>query len=310
MRRPIWPKTPTNRTGEGSVTLEAALVMPVFMLAILFLIYLVQTAVISMALHGALSQTARQTATAWYPISAGLDQVRSSPIYQKSEQWSQSLANLGDTLSRYGRLLPAPIGEWAKQAADGDWNPEQIAARQAFRQVLLRTSDPRVLRPDRLEVVSVTLPAVDDLSQAYLTVEAEYRLPFQVPFLGRTLVLRESASERAWIGGAPSRSTLEDGEEPSLLSFVSLEPNPVRRGRKATLTLRAKPGETVDLTVLYKSGPSQAKHLGTATADASGLVSWTWHVSGNTTIGTWAWEARASDGAPWRQTFEVAGKEQ
>ncbi|WP_221469547.1 TadE/TadG family type IV pilus assembly protein [Cohnella nanjingensis] len=301
---------PTNRKREGSVTLEAALVMPVFMLAILFLIYLVQAATISMALHGAVSQTARQAASAWYPISAGLDKARASPIYQKSQQWSDALAGIGETLGRYGQFLPAPIGDWAKQAADGDWNPEQIAARQAFRQILLRTADPTVLRSDRLEVSSVTLPAADDLAQAYLTVQAEYRLPFQVPFIGRTLILRESASERAWIGGLPSRSMLDDGEgKPSALSFVSLEPNPVRRGRKATLTLRAEPGATVDLTVLYKSGASQAKHLGLATADASGLVSWTWHVSGNTTIGTWSWEARTGSDSPWRQTFEVAGKE-
>jgi hypothetical protein len=100
----------------------------------------------------------------------------------------------------------------------------------------------------------------------------------------------------------------EDGKESFNVSFVSLEPNPVRPGRKATLVIRTTPGTAVDLTIIYKSGLSQAKHLGSATADASGLVSWTWHVSGRTTPGQWNWQVSNADGGIWTQSFEVAGK--
>lgn len=91
------------------------------------------------------------------------------------------------------------------------------------------------------------------------------------------------------------------------LAFVSLEPSPVQRGRRVTLVLRADPGAAVDLKVVYKSGLSQARYLGAATADASGRVSWTWLVSGNTTPGEWAWEAEYSGGSLQR-SFEVQAK--
>ncbi|WP_051318305.1 hypothetical protein [Cohnella thermotolerans] len=309
MKLPAKRKTPINKAERksdgGSVALEAALVMPTFLLAALFLIFLVQTSVTAMALHGALSQTVRQAASEWYPVALGLDSVRETPVYAKSKQLEDKLAAVGDTLAKYGSLLPSPLAEWAEQAADGSWSVEQIAARRTFGALLESFLDRRVLEADRVAVVSVEIPGTDDPNQAFLTVKAEYRLPMRIPFVGRSLTITESARERVWTGGSPSNAKLEDGEQPDVLSFVSFEPNPARRGRKVTLTLRAKPGEKVDLSVIYKSGLSQAKHLGEATADASGLVSWTWHVSGNTTPGEWYWEAMPEDGAVLRQSFEV-----
>jgi hypothetical protein len=308
--------TPTSERASrvraaGSITLEAALVMPIFMLTVVFLVFLIRTSVTAMALHGALSQTVRQAAAAWYPISLAADKVRSEPVYKQTETWSAKLEDIGRTLSEYGDLLPSPLSEWARQAADGSWSIEQTAARAAFEEWLKTRLDGGLLDEDRLRVVKAEIPSAEQPSGAFITVEAEYRLPFKVPFVGRTLVLRQSARERAWVGGQPSAAKLaEDGAQPSALSFVSLSPNPVARGRKATLTLRAEPGQTVYLTVVYKSGESQARNLGMATADERGIVSWTWHVSGNTTPGTWFWEAKSEGREPLTQMFEVAAKSQ
>lgn len=279
---------------------------PLFLFAMLFLIFLIQTSVTAMALHGALSQTVRQAAAEWYPVSLGLDAVRSSPIYEEGQQWEQKLEDAGRTLEQYGDLLPSPLGDWASQAARGAWSMEQIAARQAFQAWTERYADRGVLDLSRMSVVSAGIPAADDMADAFVSIRAEYRLPFRLPFVGRSLTLTESAAERAWIGGSPSTATLEQPEEQTGdLTFVSVQPSPVKRGNKVTLTLRAAPGENVDLTVYYKSGMSQAKHLGRATADESGLVTWTWHVSGNTTPGNWVWEAVSENGAELRQTFQV-----
>ncbi|CAM3633495.1 pilus assembly protein [Cohnella lubricantis] len=289
------------------MSLEAALVMPIFLLAILFLIFQIQVSVASMALHGALTQTVRQAASQWYPVSLGLESVSGSKVYETTKQWDDKVADVGQALSNYDSLLPSPIGDWAKEAADGTWSLEQTAAREIFAQYLHRYIDERVLSEAGISVISVTLPEENDRSRAFLTVKAEYRLPMRMPFAGTRLVLEESARERVWISGLPSESKLDEGEvDGGVLSFVSISPNPAMRGRKVTLTLKAKPGEAVDLSVVYKSGRSQAKHLGSAVADSAGLVSWTWHVSGNTTPGTWDWEARAASGAELKQTFEVA----
>ncbi|MCD9024029.1 TadE family protein [Cohnella silvisoli] len=315
MKQHIPPIAPTNKSRHsifaagGGVTLETALVMPIFLMFVFFLIFIVQTAVISMALHGALSQTARQAASAWYPISLGVEQARASEVIQQVEHWNDKWQKVGETVNEYGNWLPSPMKEWAEQAASGSFSLEQQSAKFAFSQLMGQFVDQRVLDANRITVSSVGLPDDEDKNNAYLTLEAEYVLPYQVPLLGRKLVLRESARERVWIGGSPSISRIEkEGKEPFNVTFVSLEPNPVKPGRKATLVIRTKPGTVVDLSIVYKSGLSQAKHLGSAKADASGLVSWTWHVSGRTTPGQWSLQVANADGGEWQQSFQVAGK--
>jgi len=308
---PINKRHGRPHAGEtGSVTLETALAMPIFLLFVVFLIFMVRTAVISMALHGALSQTVRQAASAWYPIALATDQARGSEINRKIEQWNGKWLTAAETIGKYGSWFPSPMSEWAEQAGAMTFSLEQHAARLAFGQLVDQFVDERVLDKSRLTVISVELPDVDDRTKAYLTVEAEYALPMKVPFLGRKLVLKESARERVWIGGSPSASRqMEENREKTFpVAFVSLEPNPVKPGRKATLVIRTEPGTTVDLSILYKSGLSQAKHLGSAVADETGLVSWTWHVSGRTTPGYWNWKVSNGEGGAWEQSFEVAGK--
>lgn len=292
---------------RGSVTLEAAMLMPLCLLLVFFLIFMVRTAVLSMALNGALSQTVRQAASAWYPISAAIGEAKGTRLGQQADAWSAKLEKAGDALSRFGSLLPSPIREWADQAARGELLDRQ-AAKLAFEPILARFADDAVLDAARLKLTDVELPSAEDPSHAYLTLRAEYALPMRVPFIGKRLVISQSARERVWIGGSVSNARIaEDGETESLqVTFVSLEPNPARPGRKATLTVRTTPGASVDLSVLYKSGLSQAKHLGTAIADAEGYVSWTWLVSGRTTPGEWTFKITSGErSGVWEHSFEV-----
>jgi hypothetical protein len=283
--------------------------MPVFLMFVFFLIFMVKTAVISMAMHGALSQTARQAASAWYPISLGLEQARASELNQQVEKWNDKWLEVGETVNKYGKWLPSPMKEWAENATSGSFSLEQHAARLALSQLMKPFMDERVLDSERFKLTSLGLPEEGASGNAYLTLEAEYALPVQIPFLGKKLIIRESARERVWTGGSPSSSRLEEeGQATFNVAFVSLEPNPVKPGRKATLIIRTTPGTKVGLDILYKSGLSQAKHLGSATADASGLITWTWHVSGRTTPGQWSWKVTSAEGGTWQRTFEVVGK--
>jgi hypothetical protein len=238
-----------------------------------------------------------------------LEQARSSPLNQQIEKWNGKWLKVGETVQQYAKWLPSPMKEWAEQASIGTFSLEQQAAKLAFSQLTRQFVDDRVLDYSRITLTAVGLPDQHDRSNAYLTLQAEYTLPFQVPFTDRRLVLRESVRERVWIGGSPSLSRLaEEGKESFNVSFISLDPNPVRPGRKATLVIRTKPGTVVDLSIVYKSGLSQAKYLGSATADSSGLVSWTWHVSGRTTPGQWSLQVTNAEGGLWQQSFQVAGK--
>jgi hypothetical protein len=63
--------------------------------------------------------------------------------------------------------------------------------------------------------------------------------------------------------------------------------SPVSPGHNATLNVSTNPGARCEITVYYKSGPSQAQGLDPKTADSSGHVSWTWKVGTRTTPGEW-----------------------
>jgi hypothetical protein len=299
--RRIIPIHNRTRAGEnGSITLETALVMPVFLLLVFFLFFLIQTSFIAMSLHGTLSQTVRLAASSWYPVSM-LEKERES---HSSPHQDGERAPIGTMLGEYADSLPSPLKDWARMLSSG--RPlEEEAVRLSLGELALQLSESRWLDKDRFHLDKVELPTPGDPAHADLVLNAEYRLPFRVPFTGRPLVIRAQVRERAWAGGSPSRAgAAEPGAGQLNVRFVSLEPNPVRPGRKATLVLRAEPGTVLDLSVLYKSGLSQAKHLGTATANESGLVTWTWHVSGNTTSGGWTWEVRSGPSS-FSQPFQV-----
>jgi hypothetical protein len=63
--------------------------------------------------------------------------------------------------------------------------------------------------------------------------------------------------------------------------------SPIARGATARLVAQTSPGASCSITVLYKSGPSQAAGLEDKKADASGIVAWSWKVGTRTTPGSW-----------------------
>lgn len=63
--------------------------------------------------------------------------------------------------------------------------------------------------------------------------------------------------------------------------------SPAYRGNAASITVKTVPDAACTITVIYKSGPSRARGLVPKTADAKGLVTWTWVVGTRTTPGRW-----------------------
>ena len=282
--------------------------LPVFLLFAMLIILLVKTAIASMALQSALTQTARLAASVWYPIhqaqtAAPADQQGHAGQGNAGTGETGKLEDVLETIGEYEDYLPSPLKEWAEALADGGRALQEEAATQIFGSLAVSLSDTDVLDTRRFRLAHVELPNPDNGQR--LTLEGEYRLPFRVPFTNRPLVIRAAAAERVWVGGQPSRAVrAEPGGEGLEVQFVSLTPDPVRPGRKATLVLRTRPGAALDLSVFYKSGESRAKNLGRAVADEAGYISWTWHVSGNTTPGQWSWVV-SGEGGVYEQTFRV-----
>ncbi len=60
-------------TEQGSMVVEASLVMPMFIFFVLFLIYIVQMTLVSTALQSTVSDTVKMVSTHMYPVALAIE---------------------------------------------------------------------------------------------------------------------------------------------------------------------------------------------------------------------------------------------
>ncbi|GBF76444.1 hypothetical protein PA598K_04916 [Paenibacillus sp. 598K] len=288
--------------------LEAALLLPLVLFVLLFFVMLVQLAAAQMALNDAASQVVRQTAAHMHPALLAVDKLPKRP---EPEQQRLPLADMGLAAEALSKWLPDPAGTLVEAAVTGDWSAaEEMAtsylASRVAEPLLRRVAEESVLDVEHLSIEGLKLPDLAGRDEAFLELVAVYEYPLRLPFAPRSLKLQGRATERVWIPDAlPSDSGSAGEAETGLLQIVGIQPDPVRPGRKARLIARTEPGATVSLAVQYKSGASKARHLGEATADEHGYVEWEWHVSGNTTPGTWELTVTGADDRTVGMHFDV-----
>lgn len=288
------------RNEQGSIVVEAALVMPMVIIVLLAFVMLIRLCAVQMALHSAASQTVRQIAANIHPVELAWNQAAAfNPVPNQAliplPAWSEIAAEALE-------WLPTPAGPLVSSTLRGDFGPlRNLAATEIGRSIvepLIREfADTAIIDPARIRLGWLTLPDLEKASEPYLVIAVEYDFPLKLPFYDKPIVLKEQASERVWISdAAPARYGADgSGQESIPIQVVAIEPTPLRPGRKATVMVKTAPGAAISLGVLYKSGSSKAKHLGEAVADANGYVKWTWHVSGNTTPGIWELTASEVD---------------
>jgi len=277
------------------------------------IVLLIESVSAQMALHSASFQTAKQTAAHWHPValaarsfSSTEDGEGSSPSPgPKPAKWRSAAATVAG-------WLPDPIGALSSAALRGDREAladyaVSAAARSVLTPVLAGYAAAAALEPDRVALSEAVLPLLNDKENVYVELLSEYAIPVRVPFTGRALVLKEKVVERAWLPDPVPASAAygrDDSTVPTV-QIVSLQPEPLRPGNRATIVARTRPNTPLTLSVLYKSGYSRARHVGTAVSDADGYARWNWLVSGNTTPGVWSLEVTASGGAYAGRTFVV-----
>ncbi|GGD76680.1 hypothetical protein GCM10010911_38490 [Paenibacillus nasutitermitis] len=291
--------------------------MPIVLMVIIFFICLIQLCAVQMALHGAASQTVRQAAANIRPVQLASAYVSEHlPSDEPSSSRQPPLPGITLIADKLQEWLPSPAGLLMSSVLTGDWKPVENAvatevARAVVEPMLRREADQSILDPELLKLSLLSLPDLEHKTEPYLRIEAEYTFKLGFPFTKKTIVLKDQAEERVWVSDAvpAKRGETEGGETAqALVLIVSIEPDPLRPGRQARLVVQTDPGRTLDLVIHYKSGRSQAKHLGTATADSEGKVSWQWLVSGNTTPGVWELTITADDGTKVTRHFVVQKK--
>ncbi|WP_460318157.1 TadE/TadG family type IV pilus assembly protein [Paenibacillus sp. YSY-4.3] len=314
-----------DRASRGSIVLEASLVLPIFIMVMFFFIYMVQMTVYSVQLHSVTSNAVRQVSAHIYPVALAADKY-SEPnngnrkdddgtLEQGSEfNWNMPKLSLSEWAGQYADKLPEPLSKWVTDAAAKGDEPLSDLKNSVLEAVLDPVVKPllqpfvqdTVLSERWIHVSRITVPDLKTGKNPYFGIELSYELPIKVPFSNRNIVLQARAQERLWIGDTGELETdasreQADGQAPVILT----KPDPAYAGHKARISAQVEPGSTAKLTVYYKSGVSQAKFLGEASADENGIVEWQWLVGGNTTPGTWTFVVETEDGLRTSAEFAV-----
>ncbi|WP_340021777.1 TadE/TadG family type IV pilus assembly protein [Paenibacillus sp. FSL K6-1096] len=328
-----WLRTPPGTRDEGSMVVEAALVLPVFLLFILFLIFIVQMTLYSTALQSTASDAVKMISTHMYPAALAAQQQGASSGSDDAGQaeaeggagesasrsvWSIPRLSLVEWSEAYVEKLPQPMETWVRAAVREGEGPLQKLQAEASEAALDLVLKP-MLRPyvssdwleySRIHVSNVTVPDLKKGAHPYFGLVVSYDLPMRVPFLNQKIVLEASAVERLWIGNTDDSGEggpAEPGEEEGNILILE-KPNPGVANRQGIIKVKVPPGASANLSIFYKTGQSTAKYLGWKQADENGLIEWEWKIGVNTTPGTWPFVVALADGTSIEATFTVVKK--
>jgi hypothetical protein len=299
---------------RGGMALEASIVLPAFMFVIMLLMLLIRLSAVQMALQDTAGQTVRLAAAHVRPAALAAEAASGSiPALPSLPQLP--LGEIGPLAAELAGALPEPAGPMLEALLNGDWQPIVDAAATSIGQEavtpLIRSLAPSsIVEQDRLRLDRLTLPDLQTKEEPYLSVRLAYDVPLGLPFTRRAVTLTATAEERVWVSDAAAAGThAGTSDEQNLrITILAVEPAPLRPGRKAKVVAAGPPHTQLALQVRYKSGTSTAKHLGNAVTDANGIVEWEWHVSGNTTPGTWELVVSGPEGTSITHLFEVRKK--
>lgn len=292
---------------EGSMTVEAAAILPFILLFVMFLIFMIRITIYSTALQATVSDAAKIVSSHIYPVYLSLSEEEAGG--ESAGGWSMPRVSVEKWLEEYADRLPAPLSEWAKDAieeGEGQLQRLQAEASEAVLDELLKP----LLKPylasgaldyERVHISNVLIPNLKTGVQPYFSLTASYELPMKIPFVNRPIVVEASASERLWIGdsGGDTDGSGEDDDEGGIV--ILEKPDPGIANKQGKVRARIAPGMSASLTVYYKTGRSTARHLGWKIADEEGYIEWEWKIGVNTTPGEWPFVIETAD----RQSIEV-----
>lgn len=191
------------RKEDGSLTLEAAIVMPFFMLFIVFLATILRITIADMALYKATSETSEVLVSFAYPaqIAIGategvvkdklgsvlphdldLDQLTSWAI-TGIEFFFEDVNVSRDIKSFFDGLTEGPIEQMIQNKF-----AETVGNEKAFKKEYLKVTN--------VDAPGIIYGSGDD----YLKIEVSYDLKISLPFVSKTITLRKTSYERLWTG--------------------------------------------------------------------------------------------------------------
>jgi hypothetical protein len=190
---------------QGSMVIEAAIVMPFFLAFVIAMISFVQIAVTDMALQSSVSETTKQLSAHIYPIylmnqseTGMMLQSVTSPINHAREEFASAETFSDD----YSALIPESIVS-VLNVHDLDGLVDELlkpGINKAVLSLFQMYVDEKLLDKKRLSVVEAILPNLNNKNHAFFGFTAEYKLKLFIPFMSKEIRIRKTSYERVWIG--------------------------------------------------------------------------------------------------------------
>ncbi|TQS74627.1 pilus assembly protein [Ornithinibacillus gellani] len=189
------------RKENGSITLEAAMILPLFMLFIVFLATLIRLAVADMALYKAASETTELVVSYAYPadiakssVTSIIDDKIKSIENENQIDITGAIEWANEGLQFFGIDIAASVENLFEGLAASAVEP---ILEDKFKQA---TGNWNFFKPENLHVTKVELPSLAFGSGRYLEIDVEYVFDITIPFVDKTIVLKKTAYERLWNG--------------------------------------------------------------------------------------------------------------
>lgn len=187
---------------RGSIILEAAIILPLFISFVLALLFFISIAQTKTALKDAVDEAVKASAAHAYPIDLVVHAYRDHPRVREVEM-------------AIDRFLPYEIKMllgWNKERKVGGvqgeivFSGEKVRMFEAWLKPMILSyadetaSGAKRLSGDKLVIRSVTIPNFMNEDGSYFGITVEYTIPLPIPFISKRITLTESAYERCWVG--------------------------------------------------------------------------------------------------------------
>ncbi|MFD2630918.1 TadE/TadG family type IV pilus assembly protein [Oceanobacillus kapialis] len=187
------------RKEDGSITLEAAMVLPVFMLFVVFMASIIRISIAETALNKSVSETAEVIATHAYPATILTEQAKTI-ANSKLAGISINEFNLSDV----EKLAGTTFREQFDIDISGSNFLQQLGSdvlSPLVKKKFADNVDSFAFDNSNIQV-DVELPgSINGSSASYIGITATYDMDLTVPFVDRTITLKKKAYERLWVGG-------------------------------------------------------------------------------------------------------------
>jgi hypothetical protein len=182
-------RCPINNN-RGVITLEATLIIPLFLTLVIGLLLLIRIAFVQITLQNAADEVVKQFSALAYPLEPAIEQAVST-----KDGWVHSLLE----------LVPLTMKPTIEQFINDQWNDKltqptmNLMFKPVYWHYLNSNYKQTFIRYDQLHIERVSFPGVNN-TDGWFGIEVRYEFAISLPFYQKTIVLRKRAYERAWLG--------------------------------------------------------------------------------------------------------------